>query len=182
MLDVDDVAHARFGLLDGDLDYGHSLEAGPQRLHSLPPARLASEVKVNGKVYRAVTCKAGTDTNVKRLSSVRLWESGRLVQHFDLLKLKFDNDAGTPLECDGTLDLLAWPGSLTLNVELTPGSNHDRASGSHRSASDRKAWTDAELRVRLISERSTWHAKRRIASVWKSGQLERHATGHAVET
>jgi hypothetical protein len=172
MLDVDDLGRARFGLLDDDVDYGRALEGGAQRLQSLPPAELAIEVKVDGKVYRAVTCKAGTDTNVKRLSSVRLWESGRLVQHFDLLKLKFGDETGNSLECDGTLDLLAWPGSLTFTVDLTPGSDHDQASKRPRTTSHPEAWTDAELRVRLTSDAGQWHTEKRIAGVWKPGQQQ----------
>ncbi|MHC4401393.1 MAG: hypothetical protein ACYTG0_17115 [Planctomycetota bacterium] len=172
MLDVDDLANARFGLLDDGLDYGRALEVSSRRLHDLPHAELAIELAVDGKVYRAITCKAGTDTNVKRLSSVRLWESGRLVQHFDLLKLKLEDEAGNPLECDGTLDLLVWPGSLTLNVDLTPGSYHDQGSGRHRTASHPEAWTDAELRVRLTSDVGQWHTEKRINGVWKAGQRQ----------
>ena len=172
-LDVDDLVHARFGLTDDNLDYRQALDAGAQRLQSLPPAELAIEIKVDGKVYRAVTCMAGTDTSVKRLSSVRLWESGRLVQHFDLLKLKFEDHAGDPLPCDGTLDLLAWPGSLTLNVELAPGSVHDQASGPHPSTAAPVAWIDAELSVRLTSEGGQWQAAKRIAGAWKPGQRQR---------
>ena len=160
MLDVDDLAKARFGLLDHDLNYTQALQASAQRLQSLPPGELAIEVKVDGKVYRVVTCKAGTDTNVKRLSSARLWESGRLVQHFDLLNLKFEDEAGNPLQCDGVLDLLAWPGSLTLNVELAP-------------AGDQEKWTDAVLSVGLKSDLDDWHTEKRIAGAWKSGQRQR---------
>jgi len=173
MLDVDDLVNARFGLLDDDLDYRQALEAGARRLQSLPPAELRIEIKVDGKLYRAVTCKAGTDTDVKRLSSVRLWESGRLVQHFDLLELKFEDEAGDALRCDGTLDLVAWPGSLTLNVELTPGGGSDQASDPVRWANESEAWTDAELSVRLKSDLEDWHAEKRIAGAWKAGQRQR---------
>jgi len=173
MLDVDDLPNARFGLLDDDCDYTRALEAGARRLQSLPPAELAVEIQVDGKIYRAVTCKAGTDTNVKRLSSVRLWESGRLVQHFDLLKLKFHDAAGNPLPCDGLLDLVAWPGSLTLNVELTPGSDPGQTSGQRPPVGDPASWTDAELSVRLTSDAGKWHAEKRIAGAWKPGQPQR---------
>ena len=171
-LNVDDLANPRFGVVNDDFDYSQALEAGARRLQSLPPAELAIEIKVDGKIYRAVTCKAGTDTNVKRLSSVRLWESGRLVQHFDLLKLKFADEAGNPLQCDGVLDLLAWPGSLTMNVELTPGSQ-DQASDRQSPESDPEAWTDADLRVRLTSDVGEWQMEKRIAGVWKPGQRQR---------
>jgi len=160
-------------LLADDLDYEQALEAGARRLRDLPPAQLAIEIKVGGKIYRAITCKAGTDTNVKRLSSARLWESGRLVQHFDLEKLKFEDKAGVPLHCDGTLDLVAWPGSLTLNVELTPGGGSDQASDPVRSVNESETWTDAVLSVRLKSDLEDWHAEKRIAGAWKPGQRQR---------
>jgi len=172
MLDVDDLTKARFGLLDHDLDYAQALQAGARRLQSLPAAELAIEVKVAGKAYRAVTCKAGTDTSIKRLSSVRLWESGRLVQHFDLLKLRFEDEAGNPLPCDAVLDLVAWPGSLTFNVDLTPGSYPDEGSKRNHTTSRSESWTDAELSVRLKSSFGQWHTEERIAGGWQPGQRQ----------
>ena len=160
MLDVDDLVNVRFGLLDDDLDYLLALDAGPRRLQSLPLAELAIELEVDGTVYRAAACKAGTDTNVKRLSSVRLWESGRLVQHFDLLELQLQDDNGSSLPCDGTLDLIAWPGSLTLNVDLAP-------------AGEQQTWIDAKLSVRLNGAAGQWHSEKRIAGAWKPGRRER---------
>jgi len=182
MLDVDDLVNARFGPLDDDLDYTQALEAGARRLRPLPPAKLAIELEVDGKVYRAVTCQAGTDTGVGRLSGVRLWESGRLVQHFDLLDLKFQDEAGNPLDCHGTLDLLAWPGCLTLTAELAPNPIRedgpvDGGSGDKPRIQDAPiappVWTDAELGVRLTSELAEWHTEKRLAGVWKAGQRQR---------
>ncbi|UCE49992.1 MAG: hypothetical protein JSW47_07505, partial [Phycisphaerales bacterium] len=71
MLDVDDLVNTRLGLLDDDLDYTQALEAGAKQLGSLPPAKLSVEIEIDGKVYQAVTCKAGIDTNFRRLSEVR---------------------------------------------------------------------------------------------------------------
>jgi len=164
MLDVDDLANTRFGLLDEDIDYTQALEAGAKRLGPLLPAKLSVELEVAGKVYRAVTCKAGVDTNVGRLSAVRLWESGRLVQHFDLLGLKFEDKAGNPLECDGVLDILAWPGSLTLTAELTPARLDENVPA---------AWRDAKLNIGLTGDPGEWHVEKRIDGIWKAGQRHR---------
>ena len=120
LLDVDDLTKPRFGTFSDHMGYRQALASGVERLKALRPAELAIELKVDGRIYRAVTCRAGVDKDLKRLSSARLWESGRLVQHFDLLDLRFQDDAGNPLACCGTLDLVAWPGSLTLTAELTP--------------------------------------------------------------
>lgn len=120
MLDVADLTKARFGLLNDNFDYTQALAYGSRRLQWISPAELKIELKVNNTTYRAVSCRAGTSRDVKRLQDVRLWESGRFVQHFDLLDLKFKDDAGNELSCYGVLDLVAWPGSLTLTSELTP--------------------------------------------------------------
>jgi hypothetical protein len=89
------------------------------------------------------------------------------------MELKFEDEAGNPLQCDGVLDLLAWPGSLTLNVELNPSSHHDQASGRRGSASDPITWTNAELSVRLTSKSGKWHTEKRFAGSWESGQRRR---------
>lgn len=119
-LDVGDLRSSRFGLLNDDVDYSQALAAGTRRLGSLAPAELTVELEVGGIVYRAITCKAGRETDLKHLRHARLWESGRLVQHFDLQGLVFEDGAGNPLGCDGVLDIVAWPTSLTLTADLSP--------------------------------------------------------------
>jgi hypothetical protein len=164
MLDVDDLANPRLGLLDDDLDYAQALETGAKRIGSLPPAKLSVEIEIDDKVYQAVTCKAGVDSNVGRLSTVRLWESGRFVQHFDLLDLKFEDKAGNRLDCEGIFDLLAWPGSLTLTAELTPGRLDEKVP---------VVWRDAKLSVRLTGDPGEWHVEKRISGIWRAGQRHR---------
>lgn len=174
MFDVDNLRHVRFGLLDDDSGYTEALEAGARRIQSLPPAELTIQLNVNGRVYRAVTCKAGMDTSVDRLSSVRLWESGRLVQHFDFLKLRFEDESGKPLDCDALLDLVAWPGSLTFNLEVTPSSLNPSSNGQH-SPNGHQVWHDAEICLRLKSDAGDWRVEKRVAGVWLSEQRQRVA-------
>ena len=120
-LDLANFKDARFGLLKDDLDYGQALAADATRLEGLSSARFNLEVNVGGQVYKAVSCKAGNTTGLKHLQSARLWESGRVVQHFDLLELIFENDAGERLGAHGKLDITAWPKGLTFHAEVTPG-------------------------------------------------------------
>ena len=120
VLDVDDITHPRFGLLDDDRDYASALTDGLKRLKNLPPAELTIEVKKGGKIYRAKTCRAGVRSSGDRMEAVRLWESARFVQHYDLLFVNFTDEEGQPLDALGTLDILAWPGSLTFTASLTP--------------------------------------------------------------
>ena len=119
-LDVGNLSKPSFGLLNDDCDYKSALADGIARLDTLSPADLKIEVKLDGKVYRAVSCAAGRRTDVGRMSDARLWESGRFVQHFDFADLKFADEAGNPLSCQATLDLVAWPDSLTLTANMMP--------------------------------------------------------------
>ena len=100
--------------------YAEAVTASVEPLRRLPPTELVIEVAQGGKVYRAVSCKAGTDTSERRLSSTRLWESGRFAQHYDFLNLNFTAPNGNVLSCNGKLALVAWPNSLTLTATLSP--------------------------------------------------------------
>ncbi|MHC4120918.1 MAG: hypothetical protein ACYSWO_25790, partial [Planctomycetota bacterium] len=53
----------------------------------------------DGIRYLARTCKAGKAKGVKHLQHVRMWESGRYVQHYDFLELDFRSTAGRQLVC-----------------------------------------------------------------------------------
>lgn len=159
MLDVADLTKARFGLINDDIDYRQALKSGKQRLSALPSAELTIALKVNDRVYLAVSCAAGTSRKVRRLQDARMWESGRLVQHFDLLDLKFEDEEGNSPGCFGTLDLLAWPDSLTLTAEVAAPA----------------AWNDAELSVSLKSGPLACREQKRVIGTWKQGERQ-HVT------
>jgi hypothetical protein len=114
--------------------YSRALQSGTEHLRRLPPAELVIELQTDGRTYRAVSCKAGAGTDARRLSPARMWESGRFVQHYDFLGLNFRDAQGKTLSCTGTLDLVAWPDSLTLTASLTPVAS---------------TWTNTTLRVAL---------------------------------
>ena len=82
----------------------------PPRKEPLPPAKALIELETNGTVYRA---------NISDWSA-RLWEAGNIVQHYDFHDLKFKDSQGNPLGCKGSLNLVAWPDSLTLTTTLSP--------------------------------------------------------------
>ena len=104
--------------------------------------------------YRANTCRAGQEKGVKHLSHVRLWESGRYVQHYDFLGLDFRNVEGEELACDATLDLVAWPESLTFSLDMSPASSLD----------------SAVLRLALTSEIGSWSQEERVEGTWQQGE------------
>jgi len=115
-LDVANLPAIRFGTFRDSPDYDDALMAGLDRLRKLDPAELNINVKVGGRVFRAVSSRAGNSKSVKRLRAARLWESGRLVQHFDLLDLVLQDQNGHRLKCDANLELVAWPDSLAVTT------------------------------------------------------------------
>lgn len=142
-LDIEDFSQSSFGPYSDKLSYGQALASGAARLDTLEPAELAIELEINGEVYKAIGCLPGLGTHatypevarqydagekVQHLDA-RLWESGRFVQHYDLLRLKFENDKGHQLSANALLDIVAWPDSLTLTAEIKP--EYEFLDGSH---------------------------------------------------
>ncbi|MGI9474446.1 MAG: hypothetical protein ACR2NZ_23110, partial [Rubripirellula sp.] len=153
-MDVDDLRHIKLGRLDHADTYESAIRLRAGRLADLPKAELSIEIEVDGKPYRANTCLAGLSEDVKRLSKVRLWESGRFVQHYDFLGLDFRDTAGEALQCDARLDLVAWPGSLTFTLI----------------ASDVEATSSSIMRLGMKSAVGEWKQERTIATPWKNGE------------
>lgn len=119
-LDVRDFSSARFGRFTESLDYVTALEAGTDRLSDLQPAAVEIELESKGRVFRAVSSKAGATRGNRHLEAAWLWESGQLAQHYELQGLNFEDAAGNSLGVNGSLSLFAWPGSLTLTAEIAP--------------------------------------------------------------
>ena len=151
VLDMDDFSNVQFGLLNNTVSYEQALEHKAEKLKKIPSARFLIEIDVDGVKYRAKTCQAGLDKGVKRLSNARMWESGRYVQHYDFLGLDLRSLKGEKLDCDATLDLVAWPDSLTFNLRVTP-------------ASDLK---NASMRLGLKSRSGNWSQTEKVQGLWK---------------
>lgn len=153
-LDVADFHKVGFGLLHDSSGYQQGLEHKADRLRELPSAELAIELNVEGVSYVAIACRAGQERGVKHLSSVRLWESGRYVQHYDFLELDFQNADGDQLLCEATLDVVAWPGSLTFNLDVAPESDLGETVMRLALSSQEGHWQREE-------EIETWQGKER---------------------
>ena len=121
-LNMADLTQARLGTFEQSLDYTEALEAGAERLKQLQPAELAIELESKGRVFRAVTCKAGQRefSRGRHLQKAWLWESGRLAQHYELLGLRFEDAQGRQLGVNGSLSMVGWPQSLSLTADITP--------------------------------------------------------------
>ena len=119
-LDMDQLDKARFGTFNDSLGYSGALAADGKRMQQLKEVELAIDIEHAGQTYRATTCRAGSDLGVNRLKSTRMWESGRIAQHYDIKGLDFWNKKGQRLPVTGTLDIVAWPDSLTFSTDLKP--------------------------------------------------------------
>lgn len=155
-LNLADFGKAGFsGAAKKALSYAEALSSGTGRLYELPPAEVIIAIDVGGERYRAVSCAAGTDPDVRRLGSARMWESGRFVQHFELVDLKFQSAGGKALGCKGNLDLVAWPDSLTLTASLAP----EASSGA-------EGWRDARVEVQLKGADLACRTEKAYAGQW----------------
>jgi hypothetical protein len=128
VLNLDDFRKIRMGLLDNPVSYENALQYKSEKLKKLPSGEFLVDLVVDGVRYRAATCKAGLDKGFKRLSNAMLWESGRYVQHYEFVGLDFRTVGGKKLDCNASLDLVAWPDTVTFNLKVTPGSDLKNAS------------------------------------------------------
>ena len=153
-LNPSDFRKAYFSGKKQAVGYLEALHKETNRFQKLRNAELAIELEQNGRTYRAVSCKAGGEGST-RLSAARMWEAGRYVQHFDFVELSFQDSNGNALACDGTLDLVAWPDSLTFNAFLAP-------VGS--------AWADAKVRVALKGDEIDCEVRKQFDGPWTAGE------------
>lgn len=120
-LDMAQLDKPRFALIDSAVGYEAGLKTGDTKIKQLADADLQIELELNGKTYRVKRCKAAAERAAEgRMQNARLWESARLAQHYDFNGLEFVDDAGELLVANAKLDLVAWPDSMTFNVEMEP--------------------------------------------------------------
>jgi len=153
-LDLADFRKVRFGSLSHPISYEQALKHKAENLKKIPKAQLLIELEVDGTRYRANTSKAGQTKDVKHLQTVRLWESGRYIQHYDFLELDFRSSQGEHLVCDANLDVVAWPDSLTFNLDVSPA----------------QPYNSAVLRLGLKSEVGSWSQERKVEGPWKQDE------------
>jgi hypothetical protein len=164
-LDLADFGKGGFAVRGGKVaGYAESLATGTEWLCGLPSAGLTLELEVDGKNYRARSCKAGIVTGKDRFKSVRLWESGRFVQHYEFLDLDLRDTAGTPLPCKASLDLFAWPGSLTLTSRLSPVGT--------------TAWRNAKVRLGLKGKDINCVTEKAFEGDWNVDEVRELTVNH----
>ena len=146
-LDVNNLPHARLGPISPAPGYAEALVQRRQLLQELPPATLAFEITHDGTTYRAKRCVVGKPDQHRRLDNILMWESGQVVQHYELRNLVFEATDGATLACDASLFILVWPNSLTLRAEVR--AMQDDTDRSHN-------WRDASMQIRLSTANQTW--------------------------
>ncbi|TWT71375.1 hypothetical protein Pan14r_36850 [Crateriforma conspicua] len=168
-LDVEQMSQPRLGPSTPMPGYQAALETECTDWAAIPAASLTLQMVVDGRSYTAKRCAAGTRGDLKRLADVRLWESGRFVQHFDFLGLEILDASGRRLDVESRLDIVAWPDRLvfTLIAEGLPSektvdmSLHLRSAMGEWSAAESfevKAEEDGEQRVRMVCHFDKEHA------------------------
>ncbi|MCC7373837.1 MAG: hypothetical protein IT581_04210 [Verrucomicrobiales bacterium] len=80
-----------------------------------PGLRLS--VKSGDRTFHCV--RAATQRKDWMNFPVRIIESGRWVQRFDILQLEFEDAAGQRLPAEGRLEVVAWPDRLHFRLEVT---------------------------------------------------------------
>ena len=87
---------------------------------------------------------------------MRLWESGRYVQHYEFIELDFRSSTGKQLPCDAALSLVAWPGSLTFNLEVSAN----------------RLYKNATMRLGLNSKTEKWQQEVKVKGPWKKDEKQ----------
>jgi hypothetical protein len=85
---------------------------------NLPAADLDIAVELGGVRYRPVGVESPNRDAL--VYPVRLIESGRWLQRFDVERLIFENDKKERLDADARLEVVAWPDLVSFSVELKP--------------------------------------------------------------
>ncbi|MCP5536284.1 MAG: LamG domain-containing protein [Akkermansiaceae bacterium] len=120
-MDMARLDQAKFGQINDELDYTGALAADGSRMSKLENAGLNIELEKDGKVFRAVSCRAAKERlEGSRFQGTRLWESARYVQNYEIQGLEFQADDGETLVTDSRLNVVAWPNSLSLTAEVAP--------------------------------------------------------------
>lgn len=116
-IDLNKIENIKFGKYTQAPGYFEALDQRKHQIDTLKDAKLVIEIDHEGQTYKATSSYAGAE---KKLSSVRIWESGRYFQHFDVLGLNFKSDNGEKLPCYGELNIKMWPNQLELATSISP--------------------------------------------------------------
>ena len=183
IFDMASLDKPQFSVMNDDSNLMSSLESGTSRVATLDPAELIIEVEQGGKKYRVKSCSAGvTDRVGKFLQGTMTIDAGQFVQRYLIKQLYLFDESNTPLECVGSLELIAWPDSLTFIVEIAPDSPATIKKAPVASANLKQltptpatieknptatVWNNATLSITLKTKNNSWTNKTVVKEDWK---------------
>ena len=153
-IDAEKVKLLALGLIRGAKGAAEAVAENNAVVLGLPGADLELAVTVGGRKYTCV--RGAADPRDKFLFPVRIIESGRFCQRFDIHQLVFRDGRGERLKAQGRLEITAWPDLLSFLLEVAPDEDQQ----------------DATLAIRLDSQgidAAPRKAERR-ANRWRAGQ------------
>ena len=156
----------RFSVLNDDSNLIAGLEKGTSRVDALDPAELAIEVKQGGKKYRVKNCAAGAANLL--LKTIKTVDAGMYVERYLIEKLHLFDDTNTRVACFGSLELVAWPNSLTFTAELAPELPDKK--DDHLTVPN---WKDAVFSITFRSKKESWVNKAEFKGDWKCGEKKK---------
>ncbi|MHB1457329.1 MAG: hypothetical protein ACYC0V_10480, partial [Armatimonadota bacterium] len=116
---------SNLGPIDNPLPYAETVAQDNSAVFSQPKPEFEMTVNVDGTRYTAV--RAAADLAAPDYP-IRMIDSGRFVQRFDIQQLEFANVKGERLAADGRVEFIAWPDRLTVICEITPKADLSDAS------------------------------------------------------
>ncbi len=115
--DVEKATLIGLGAIASPLPYAEAVSDIQPLPDTLPAASLTLEVVIEDTVYK---CSGADLHKFKGLESPsRLIETGRYLQRFDIQELCFKSESGALLAHKGRLEVVAWPESLHLLLEMS---------------------------------------------------------------
>ena len=156
IVNVADLSHIKIGIFESnDLTYLDCLERR-ERMQQLVDESLTIQVIVNATAYRIVSCesakRAKQGEEMPFNSGLKLWEAGKIVQHYELMGLILEDDSMTALQGTFSLDIIVWPDCIVFTLYLTPPED--------------ETWDSTSVAMQLMN----WDVKKDFEGDWTNEQ------------
>lgn len=149
-----------YSALDDDLTYLKVMDKSHRnRLKGLETLNLEIKVRVEDKLYRARTARP-VNSSAPHLCHGRLWEAGRIAQHYELVGLIFEETDGlehAKLECSASLFVVAWPEQFAITLSLCPRNDSE--------------WNDIVTVSLMLGD--DWSIQQSFAGTWTSAKRKK---------
>jgi len=165
VLDAERLSFPHLGVLKESAPVQDVLGEGDEVVSALPEGDLSLMINVDGKTYACLAGAIGWQDRARWVTfPVRIVESGRFLQHFQVHGLVFEEPEGGQLPADSWLDVKALPHRFELSLHVIP----------------EREWVDGEMRLEMESQGSIQYqgkSKDKWTGPWEVGE-ERSLTLH----